>query len=217
MNDREALYELGWTLYVQGKLSEAQACFEQYLTQKAEPGFDEKTDTVPGLIENCKSLIQLEENLSEFLSGERKPSNTQESRRLGNLCMMRKKYAQAVRFYELADDDGGLRDFSKYHAGRSAVLVAESDAEPRLSRDEIVKLRRLALKWLSAALNEAKVRLKSGKQATQRLGLDNISQWRYDPDLKYVRDSEYRERLSPDEREAWDSFWLEIGTLLESM
>ncbi|MBL8819503.1 MAG: tetratricopeptide repeat protein [Planctomyces sp.] len=99
-----------------------------------------------------------------------------------------------------------------FGACAAAMAAAERHYDHRVAASDSGKAecRQLAFDWMSSELAEWK-RLypdvpPQGRESMQ-LGLQN---WLTDPRLITIRDPTELQRLSPDEREQWQAFWIEV-------
>jgi serine/threonine-protein kinase len=168
-------------------------------------------------------FAELDEHLSAFVSGGRKPAGAEEALNLALLCQLpcKRLFAAAVRFFtaafraklSLTDD---LRAAHHYNAACCAALAGclQGEDSPKPGDKERARLRRRALDWLRAELTAWGHRVTGGK-ATDRAGaVKSLTHWRNDADLGGVRDREALSRLPPAEERSWRQFWVDVKDLL---
>jgi tetratricopeptide (TPR) repeat protein len=164
-------------------------------------------------------MIALDKKLPAILKGEAKAANADEQLSLGRLCMFKKRYTAASRFYAdafaaqptLADD---LQAGHRYNAACSAALAAGGQGRdaPKPDDKERARLRKQALGWLQADLalwgKEAEKGTPQARAAVQK----KLRHWQKDSDLAGVRDAALV-KLPEAERAEWQQLWGEVEAL----
>ena len=165
-------------------------------------------------------FAELDEHLSAFLSGGRKPAGAEEAVHLALLCLLpcKRLYAAAARFFTAAfrAKPSELRAGHRYNAACAAALAGclQGEDSPRPGEKERVRLRRQALDWLGAELAAWDQRVTDGKAADRAAAVRWLLHWWKDPDLAGVRDAAWLLRLPADEGRLWRKFWVDVKALL---
>jgi tetratricopeptide (TPR) repeat protein len=171
-------------------------------------------------VRQCERLIELDEKLPGFVDGKRTPASPTEWIELAELCVLKRLYRVAVRFYEeafavdarLAED---LRDAKRYKAACAAALAGcgRGEEAEKLDDRERARLRRKALDWLRADLTAwGRVLDKSAGKSPPAAKVLRI--WLTGPDLAVLRGPEALALLPEAERQAWQNLWSEVVNTL---
>ena len=139
---------------------------------------------------------------------------------LGQLCVLKKRYAAAARFYadafttlpKLADDPQNGRR----RAAAAAALAADGQGEDagKLEDKERARLRKQAWDWLWADLAAQRNLVRNSTPSVLERVQANLRRWQEDPDLAAVRDAASLEKLSPEERADWKKLWAEVDRIV---
>lgn len=214
----EAQGDLGASLYWQGQFSEASMCAALALSY-AHPR-DAQRSRYEALLERCKKMLLLSEQLPAVLAGSLR-SSIEDRLQLAWVCSRPSKqlYAEAVRLYSdafseeptQADDlDAGRR----HQAACAAVLAAfRHDQDPiKLGETERGRFRQTALAWLQAdlALWKRAVQTSNPKRRAMRMELLRRANT---PALAAVRDPAALANLPAPERQAWQQLWADVRAL----
>jgi serine/threonine-protein kinase len=214
----EAHCNLGLALLQQGQLGEALAEFKRgHELGTRRPDWPYSSDEWVG---QCQSLVDLEARLPAILKGEDQPANVAECLSLGQLCALKKRYAEAARFYADAfaaevklpeDPQAGQR----YKAAVCAALAGcgESTDAPKLD-EQRTRLRKQALDWLRADLTGWARQLETAWPETPAAAQKALTNWRQDKDLAAVRSQEALARLPAEERQNWQGLWADVAEAL---
>jgi hypothetical protein len=157
----------------------------------------------------------VEARLPAVLQGNDKPANAVEQLSFAELCIIKKRYSNAARFYtaafaaqpQLADD---LQASHRYNAACYVARAAtgkDADAA-KLDDKERTLLRQRALDWLRADL------IAWAKTTDRALVQRKLTHWQQDSDLAGVRDKAALAKLPEAEREAWRKLWADVADLL---
>jgi tetratricopeptide (TPR) repeat protein len=237
-NHAEARCSLGMSLQRQGKFVEAlQELQRGHQLGVRQPGWNTPSAQ---WVKQCQYLVQLDEKLAAALAGQAPaPAGAVALLELADLCRHYKGYhAAAARLFAAAlaaDPPPAPAVLKNRHeqAACSAVLAAAGRGQDsgRLKPEEKASLRRQALAWLRADLDRLAGLLSSGPgkagapvgkasqppdsgaaAATLR-AQEQLTRWQSDGELASVREDRELTRLPEDERQAWQKFWTDVGTL----
>ena len=116
---------------------------------------------------------------------------------------------------ELAVPGSNVGMFEK--AARCAADIVFLDLEDAVAPDdkEKARLRKQALDWLRADLASRTEQLASGPPAGRATVQQMMRQWKQDPDLAGLRDSEALKALAAQERQACVRLWADVRMLLK--
>jgi tetratricopeptide (TPR) repeat protein len=204
----EAYYFLGIALMRRAQFQEAAATLK-----KASALLPEATggrEQARRLRQQCQRLMILDARLPTILKGTKKPANAAEQIEFARLCMLKKLYAAAARFFtdafatkpQLIEDPGtGYR----YAAACSAALAGcGRGADAAKGGDtEQARWRAQARKWLRADLDAWARKLQSGLAVDRAKVHKTLAWWREDPDLAGLRDPGELDKLAGDERKQY--------------
>jgi hypothetical protein len=158
--------------------------------------------------------------LAGFLENKASPASADEGIAFAELCAIKNLNHAAVRFYEgaflakrgLADDPGTGH---RYNAACNATLAGcgmGHDAG-KLDGAERARLRRLALDWLRADLDEWDRRLTKEPAKTCTTVRKQMQRWQVDTDLVDVRGAQAIAKLPEMERQPWQKLWDDVASL----
>jgi Flp pilus assembly protein TadD len=169
----------------------------------------------------AKRLAAVHDKLPAFLTGDFKPTTSDERLALSEWCEIRKLYRTSAGLFadaftadpKLAED---LEAGHLYDAARLAALAAAGQGEDATQLDdkERARLRQQSLAWLRARLAVHTQRLESGQPPDRAQVQQIVRNWQEVPDLASVRDAAALARLSPVERTAWTQFWADVAAFL---
>jgi serine/threonine protein kinase/tetratricopeptide (TPR) repeat protein len=218
-DDARAYCNLGHALRSQGRFTESLAA----LQRGHELGSKQSGWRYPSLqwVRTVERLVELEKKLPAIVQGEASPSNASDAITLARMCQQNKKWYVAVaRLYadalaaepKLAADLGQQH---RYNAACSAALAAAGQGEDaRLLPDKVVTMfRHWALGWLRADLADYAKLAEQNNPAVKQDIQQRLAHWRQDSDLASVRDPQALERLSDNERAAWQVLWRDVDEL----
>jgi tetratricopeptide (TPR) repeat protein len=173
-------------------------------------------------LQHCERMLVLDRKLPAILQGEASPANAGEAVALASMCQQpyKKRYAASARLYaeafaaepKLAAD---LRQPHRYNAACSAAQAAASQGEDaRMLPDKVVCMfRRWALGWLRGDLTVYAKLAGQNNPAAKQFIQQQLTHWRSDPDLASVRDPAALDRLTDNERAAWQALWRDVDEL----
>jgi hypothetical protein len=159
----------------------------------------------------CQELINLDKRLPQVLAA--KKADAKEQLALADLCHRYKRMPdQAVTLYSAAfAQDASLAEkftaSNRTNAALAAVLASSKNTA------DAAKLRNQALAWLRADLKTCALLLKSERENDRTSASERLELWRKSSDLLSVRAESEHAKLPPAERNAWQSFWSEVGAL----
>jgi serine/threonine protein kinase/tetratricopeptide (TPR) repeat protein len=215
-----AHFNLGDALLRSGRFQEARAAIQHWLDLLPEE--DPERAAVSQRLKDCERLLALDARLPALLEGKAQPVDAAEQRELADLCQNCKRlYAAAARFYaaafaaqpKLADD---LETQDRYNAACAAALAAAGQGADaaKLGNEELARLRRQTLEWLTADLAAWEHRIKDNREECMKV-LQTLRHWKADSDLVGIRDTDELARLSPAERAACRKLWADVDALLQ--
>jgi tetratricopeptide (TPR) repeat protein len=174
-------------------------------------------------VAECERLVELDAQLLDVLTGRLQP----EAAALGefaNVCYCKRRYADAVRLYRTAFDRqpqlaDNLSKNWRYNAACAAALggCAREKGEPGVSEMDRAELRRQALEWLSADLEQWKQFLRQSPAQARGLAARFLPRWQGDADLGPVRDPEQLARLPDEERQRLAAFWDDVAQTIATV
>ncbi len=209
-----------------GRLLRRQGRFRQALEElrtghelgSARPGW-----TYPSgeWVQECASLMALEERLPALLRGEDSPKDNAERLTLGQVCYSTKRYAASARLRgEAMERDPRLGEDRKaghrYDAACSAALAGSGQGIDEPKPDEAARagLRAKALGWLREELAAWAKVVEGGKAEDRAVVAKTLDHWKADADLAGIRDPEALAKLPEAEREAFRKLWANVEVLL---
>jgi hypothetical protein len=206
---------LGHTLTQQGNLEEGLKAMKR----GHELGSADASWSYPSAawIQEAEQRIALDQKLALILKGEVLPGDAKEQFALGELCVGKRQFAAAVRFFKTAfaaDASLSLAPSARYNAACAASLAASgkgSDAKV-LTDEERTSLSRDALAWLQAELELCRRQL-SGDPAERQLALVLLQHSIVDADLASLRDPASLALLPADDQASWKEFWRNVELL----
>jgi tetratricopeptide (TPR) repeat protein len=212
-------FNLGHTLRGLGRFAESRDAFRQgHALAVKDPGWREPSDR---WVRDAERLANLDARLPRVLEGQDKPADA-ELPELANLCHLKRRFADAARFYTaafaarsaLADDLGGAH---RYNAACAAALAGcgQGEDNPRPNVRERHGFRTQAHDWLRDDLKALTALADGGKAADKALVVEQLRGWKQDVDLSGVRDRAVLDKLPETERDAWRKLWADVETLLK--
>jgi tetratricopeptide (TPR) repeat protein/serine/threonine protein kinase len=210
-------YNLGLAILNQGDVSGSLVHFRRSL-KLAPPGSAEHKK-IARRIEQCERLRVLDQKLAAILEGKAQPNDVAEQLALADLCRRYKGlYRAAVRLYADAlpkspGSDDVLRSRHRYYAACAAALAAAGKGKDTAEMDEAerARLRRQALSWLEADLNQwSKEIEKENVWVVQLVMEEALPWWRKDARLSGMRDEKELARLTAAERQTLSRFWSRV-------
>jgi Tfp pilus assembly protein PilF/tRNA A-37 threonylcarbamoyl transferase component Bud32 len=215
----EAHCNLGHALRQQGRFEDALASLRRgHELGSKQPGWRYPSAQ---WVSDAAGLVRLDRRLLAVVRGEARPADTTEQLGFARVCMLKKQYAAAARFYaaaftaepKLADD---LRSHNRYNAACAAALaaVAKGEDAAKLAEPERAKLRQQALTWLRADLAAWTHLAEKGSPQTRANVQRTLRHWQQDSDLAGVR-GDALAQLPAAERDAWRKLWADVDALLK--
>jgi tetratricopeptide (TPR) repeat protein len=203
-----------------------QAQFDEALTllQKAHdlmPAQHPLQEQVRPLLERCQRLRTLDARLPKVLRGTEKPANAAEQIEFAELCLLKRLYAAAARFYSgafnadprLAENVPAATRYNAACAAAQAGCARGQDTET-LDDAERARWRRQARDWLRQDLTWWGQALDKGNAQTRAEVQWLMPLWQSDRDLAGLREPEALAALSPEERKDCLALWQEVAALL---
>jgi Tfp pilus assembly protein PilF len=217
----EAHANLGTALCFLGKLAEGITAYRKAITLV--PPDHSRRELVSRQLKRCERLLALDKKLSAVLKGKAKPADAAEGLELAWLCQQPYKrfYAAAARLYadafaaqpRPADNLGTGR---RYNAACAAALAGIGEGKDAISLTEMERnrLRRQAVHWLRADLEQHERALENATPGARRATAQALQHWLCDPDLRGLRDGAHLKKLPPDERDACVKLWRKVREML---
>jgi tetratricopeptide (TPR) repeat protein len=206
---------LGFALQKEGEFAEALKALEK--SRDLLPPGDPNRAKMQQYADRCAQLLELDRKLPEILKGNAKPKDADEKIGLAQVCLARKLYGNAARFYKeafaeqprLAGDPSTGR---RYEAAYAAALAGCGRGKDDPSPDEKQRAawRKQALDWLRADLEVWAARVQDGPPAAV---VQTLAKWQCDISLAGVRGSAIVE-LPESEREGWQKLWADVEELM---
>ncbi len=213
---------LGLALFQLGRYSEARQAFQRCLDLL--PANDPMRKLVSKQLQTSERMLALDAKLAAILKGEAQAADPAEQVSLAELCLVKKHYADAARFYAnafaakpaLAND---IQTGNRYNAACAAALAAagQDEAADKPDDKERARLRRQAFGWLQADLALWSTQSENGTPDMRATMQKNLQHWQEDSDLAGVRDAAALEKLPETERAEWKKLWAEVEELLKKV
>jgi tetratricopeptide (TPR) repeat protein len=157
----------------------------------------------------------------DFQNGRYTPATATEHIELVRWCRIKKLHHAAAGLYAgafAADPKmaGDVKLDNRYNAACCASLAAagQGDDASKLDDRERARVRKQALEWLRADLEQWRSQGEAGKPGDHAAMHRALSHWRVDQDLAGVRDAAALEKLPAEERAACEAFWADVAKLL---
>jgi len=215
----EAYCNLAFALRFQGQLSTSRDFFQRghaLGTKRQDWRYPSKQ-----WVAAAERLVSLEAKLPDFLAGKASPTDNRERLGLAEFWQEQRPVA-AARLYadafsvdpKVADD---LEAGHRYDAVCCAALAAAGQGADagNLDGQEYRRLRKQALAWLRADLEQWSKRLEGGKPEDRQVVRAKLELWQGDSDLAGVREKDALKKLPAQEREAWGKLWADVAELLK--
>jgi tetratricopeptide (TPR) repeat protein len=161
-------------------------------------------------VRDCERLIDLDRRLPAVLTGDDRPRDARERHGFARVCHYKGLHTDAARFYAEVFADGLGSRSDRYAAARSAASAADADGPDDIRRAE---LRRQALDWLTAELDDLKRIAQTGGEKARATVRELLIQRQRSPELAGVRDEEALARLPEAEVRTWRDFWARVAAL----
>jgi Tfp pilus assembly protein PilF len=205
---------LGHTLKQKGEFAEALAAFRR----GHELGSRDKNWAHPSAqwVKETEQAIALEKKLTAVLRGEAEPADWREQLGFAELCLTKKHFAAATRFFiaAFASEPKLTEDFMsgrRYNAACAASLAAAGQGldATQLEDGQKVIFRKQASAWLRAELTAWGGLLEQNPRAVA----GTLKHWQADPDLAGMREDAALVKLAPDEQGTCRQFWADVAAL----
>jgi tetratricopeptide (TPR) repeat protein/ribosomal protein S27E len=221
----EALCNLGIALRQQGEFIKALP----YLRRGDELGRKKRKDwgyESARWVKQCERLAELEKKLLAVLGGKAQPASAAERIECAELCVFKRLYGTAARFYtEAFNEQPDLENRYRYKAAFSAAragcgqgqeLDAAGQSMPaRLDEKERARRRQQALHWLQVDLGNGAKLLETAKPEDRSRYLQGLQLYQTVPDLACVRDAAELAKLPEAERAAWARLWADLADTIK--
>jgi serine/threonine-protein kinase len=212
----EPHFGLGFALMKQAQFPEAAVALKEATDLLSEG--DPRREGLQESLRQCQRFQSLVARLPSILKGTEKPVNADEQLEFARLCLLKKLYAAAARFFadafamkpQLAESPGYRYDAACSAAlagcGRDVDGAEQSDAER-------ARWRAQARQWLRADLEVWARILQSGLTVDRARVHEQLTWWRKDPDLVGLRDPDALGQLPPAERRECQTLWHDLDAL----
>ena len=195
-----------------GRLVEANSVVQKCL--QVMPRSDRDYGTMQRLAGRCRELVEREGHLTEVLSGRERVTPLR-SRQLASVCLVKKRYGDAVRLFEeafaaepsLADD---VVSASRFEAACAASRAAEQANEA----PERARLLNEAVTWLRADLAFWSRVLDGGNEPNRIQLLRAVYPWRSEASFALIRDPEAILAWPPEQQAQCRALWREVNALV---
>jgi len=164
----------------------------------------------------CQRLLSLEGRLPVIVQGRDKPSAA-ECLESAELCYIKHHFAAAARLYAEAFKAAPrlteeLRAGHRFNAACAAALAGSGrgDDVASLGPRELTALRKQARDWLQFDLTAWARKLDAGTAADSIQARKTLSQWKEEPDLAGLRDSDTLNKLPPAEHQECRTLWNDV-------
>jgi tetratricopeptide (TPR) repeat protein len=213
---------LGEALMAEGAWAASFVAFEDAKRLRAPD--DEVVDPLPWdeRVTESAWLLKLDTIAAAMPQGKIKVLEGSKTAALGEFCREHQFLPlTAARFYanvfvlepEIAENlEKGYRYVAACAAARACS--GESDESAKLDEREKSRWRGQAFQWLNTDLVARKTQINSKKLDDRPALLKRLHQWLETPDLAALRNPEELEKLPPEERKAWSTFWADVNGLL---
>jgi tetratricopeptide (TPR) repeat protein len=218
-DDAEAHCNLGTALAHKGELRQA---LQEY-RRSHELGSRSANWRYPSAqwVRRCERLVELDEKLPGILEGKTTAASPGERIELAEICTLKHLNRAAVRFYEeafsaapkLANDLGALHRYSAACAAALAGCGQGRDTD-KLDDQERARLRRQALEWLQAELQEWGRLLDKGPDKGPPVIIQQLRHWLDNTDFAGVRGRKALAKLPEPERGPWQQLWDDVAKTL---
>jgi serine/threonine-protein kinase len=171
-------------------------------------------------IRQLESLVELETKLESIMRGQARPSGSAERMELARICITKRLYRTAARFFQEAFTASPQRMESplgaRYNPACVACLAAEGRGEDASDLDaaERARWRRQALAWLRADLAQWKQHLAKDSVPVRAQVRRQLEHWQRDPDLAGLREPAALAKLPEVEAKACRQLWADVQALL---
>jgi tetratricopeptide (TPR) repeat protein len=214
----QAWGSLGLTLQREGEFADALKALRK--SRDLLPPDDPNRRKMQQYVDRCNQLIDLDRKLAEIQKGAAKPEGAGEQVELAQVCVAKKLYGTAARFYKEAFADESrlaedLRAGHRYEAARAAARAGGDQCkdDPPLDEEARARWRKQALDWLKADLALWGRQVQGGPPAARAAAGQKLAQWQGDLALTGLRGDAIA-KLPEAEREAWRQLWADVEELL---
>jgi serine/threonine-protein kinase len=211
-----AYYNLGRMLMQQSQFDKAALALKSAC--ELYPASDPCREISRGLQQRCPRYASLDTRLPGILRGAEKPADAAEQFDLAELCVCKRHYAAAARFWRDAftAEPKSAEEATRYDAACAAVLAGCGQGKDanKLDNQERALWRRQALDWLRQNLAWWSNALGKGDAQTNAQARQRLRHWKVDRDLVGIRTEDGLARLPDEERKQWERFWSDVDTLL---
>jgi serine/threonine-protein kinase len=215
-----AYINLGAVLLAQGQFDQAALVLKH--AGELFSANDAHREAARQLQQRCRRYAILDAKVPGILRGTDKPANAAEILDLAHLCLFKKNYAAAARFFRDAfTAEPKLADLvpvaARYNAGCAAVLAGcgQSKDAGQLDDKERALWRRQAFDWLRQDLAWWGNALDNADAKTNAQARQTLRHWKADGDLAGVRAKDALAKLPDEEREQWERLWSDVDALLQ--
>jgi tetratricopeptide (TPR) repeat protein len=166
-------------------------------------------------LRQCERFVELEDQLPDVLSGKAPPPSPGVKLELGQMCMFKRLYQTATRFYEEAfTEQPRLLARARFAAACSGAQAGcgQGREETKPDAPESERLRTLALGWLREELNALAGKWDTNSQSVKQ----QLKFWQGLALLASVREPDPLAKLPSAEQTEWRRLWADVARILES-
>ncbi|MBX3358890.1 MAG: protein kinase [Phycisphaeraceae bacterium] len=200
------------TLMKDGRIDEALAAAKQFLGDLPQEVPD--GESIARLVVQYKDLLAREQQVSDVLAGTEQVGAFRR-RQLASVCLLKKRYGEAVRLYEeafTADPTVANDVFSQTRF--EAACAAARASEQMKDATERVRLLNIAVSWLRADIEGWSAVLAGGKEPERQTLLRTVYSWRWEPRLASIRDARPLRSWPQEQQAQCRMLWRELETLI---
>jgi tetratricopeptide (TPR) repeat protein len=214
-----ACHFLSLALLQQGRFDEAAA----YANKAADllPAQHPRRDPATQLQRQCQRYVTLDARLPAVLRGTERPADAAEQLEFAQLCLYKKAYGAAARFFgDAFTAEPKMAEVvpasTRYNAACAAALAGCGQAKDADALDdkERARCRRQAGDWLRQELTRLGKALDNGNAQMHAQVRQGLRHWQTDGDLAGVRAKDALAQLPDEERKQWETLWSDVDALL---
>ena len=161
--------------------------------------------------------------LRAILRGKAEARDNDERRALIAVAQRHRWLAAAARLYSEALEAepgfaGRQSTYPRVDAARAAAAAGTGPTrdDPAPTPEVKAGLRRLALTWIRAELDDWTRRFAPDRPETRRRATDSFEQWQKDLSFAGVRDPGAIDAIPADEQDAWKAFWADLSAQIHA-
>ena len=213
--DYRTHFNLGVAFKINEQMEEAIGCFQTALQLAP------KNAAAKSQLAITTRMLELREQFQAYRKGEFTPASNDERMALIGWCQIKNlPYTATSLFAAALDADpkfaGDLKAGHRFSAATYAARAATGRDEDskQLSDMERVRLRKQALVWLRADMDQLARQLSAPQAADRAAAVQALRMRQQSPDLAPLRDPAALTALPPDEQQACAQLWSDLAELL---